>query len=386
MPYITLFLPPIYHQMTFDEMLDGTGRSYYISNETNTRTGYRKQINSRLMEEFDVGSMITQLVEFNTKYDDLFVADRENLYHRFPIPKKSGGLRWISAPHDNMMTALRELKEMFERFMPANYHTSAFAYVKGRSTIDAVKRHQSNKSKWFAKLDFHDFFGSTTLEFVFRMFSDIFPFSEIVKNQEGSSALQKALSLCFLNGGLPQGTPISPLITNIMMIPIDFYLYNKFRKFNYQSKNGKSVDRNMTYTRYADDMIISSKYGFEVTAVIEYVESVLALFNAPFQLNRKKTRYGSSAGSNWNLGLMLNKDNKITIGYRQKKHFKAMLHHYVTDKKNGVQWELQDVQHMNGMISYYKMVENDYIEHLILHYNSKFRCDIKEMIKADLKL
>ena len=106
-----------------------------------------------------------------------------------------------------------------------HYHTAAFAYVKKRSTVDAVKRHQKNSSKWFAKLDLHDFFGSTTLDYAISMFSMVFPFSEIVKEPQGEEALRTAMSLAFLNGGLPQGTPISPLITNVMMIPVDFKVW-----------------------------------------------------------------------------------------------------------------------------------------------------------------
>ncbi|MCL2052843.1 MAG: hypothetical protein FWG90_00155 [Oscillospiraceae bacterium] len=47
---------------------------------------------------------------------------------------------------------------------------------------------------------------------------------------DGVIELQKALSLCFSNGGLPQGTPISPFITNVMMIPLDHKLSNSLRQ------------------------------------------------------------------------------------------------------------------------------------------------------------
>ena len=289
--------------------------------------------------------------------------------------KKSKGLRKIDAPVPELMSALRQLKTIFESEMFALYHTSAFAYIKGRCTIDSIKRHQQNKSKWFAKLDFSDFFGSTTENFVMSMFSQIFPFSEVVKRKDGHDALQKALSLCFLNGGLPQGTPISPIITNVMMIPIDHQLCNELRK----------MDEHYIYTRYADDILISSKVDFDCNKLQDYVIGVLNKFNAPFKLKKEKTRYGSSAGRNWNLGVMLNKDNEITIGHQKKKTFKAMCCNYISDKKNGVSWELHDVQVFAGLISYYRMIEKDYIDYVIEHNNKKFEVDLEKLIKEDLR-
>lgn len=377
MPYITIQQSPIYYQMSFDDILEGTVdvSKMVVPNATNTRTHYSEYLKSSFLERFDFDSMIDALKQFNQQHENLFNADRKSLYETFYIPKKSGGLREINAPVPELMTALRNLKTIFEVNMFALYHTSAFAYVKGRCTIDSIKRHQQNESKWFAKLDFSNFFGSTTEEFVLSMFSMIFPFSEIVKRTDGLEALKRALSLCFLNGGLPQGTPISPTITNVMMIPIDHQLCNELRK----------MDEHFVYTRYADDILISSKVNFDCNKIQDYVISVLHKFNAPFILKKEKTRYGSSAGRNWNLGVMLNKDNQITIGYQKKKAFKAMCCNYICNKQNGVAWELHDIQVFAGLISYYRMIEKDYINYVIEHYNQKFNVNIEAMIKEDLR-
>jgi hypothetical protein len=241
--------------------------------------------------------------------------------------------------------------------------------------VDAVKRHQQNESKWFIKLDFSNFFGSATPSFVLDMLSMIFPFSEIVKRDEGWLELTKALELCFLNGGLPQGTPISPFITNVMMIPLDHRFSNSLRSFE---KN------RFVYTRYADDLLISSKHNFDKDKVQAFVSDTLREFNAPFTVKPEKTRYGSSAGRNWNLGVMLNKDNQITIGHKKKKQFKAMLDNYIRSKQSGQHWELHDVQVLSGLISYYRMIEMEYIDYVIGNYSEKNKLDIMARIKADL--
>lgn len=378
---------PMRHNMSLEEFLfNPEARSYVINdNATNTRTFATEKLPEKVFSNgrffldsciFDLYAAINDLHEFNTKYERLFEVDRQSLYDTFYIPKKSGGLRRIDAPNSDLKLALYELKAMFENKFGALYHTGAFAYVKGRCTLDAVKKHQSNESKWFAKFDLHDFFGSTTKDFVMNMLSMIVPFSEIIKDERGKKELSKALDLGFLNGGLPQGTPLSPTLTNIFMIPVDFKLANTLRDYNKNS---------YVYTRYADDFIISSRYNFNVRDIESLVKKTLTDFGAPFSLNSKKTRYGSSSGSNWNLGVMLNKDNVITIGNKKKKQFESMLFSYGMDRKNGKPWSLEDVMVMEGYRNYYRKIEGETIDRIVSHVSGKCGVDIMAAIKEDLK-
>lgn len=376
MPYVTVFRPPRVHQISFDEIIRGevavSSSAFNTGPVTDTITRWYDTVGADLVRKFDIPSIITRLEAFNNAHAALFEAERQSLYRSFCIPKRSGGVRNIDAPNDQLMEALRQLKSLFESFCGALYHTSAFAYIQHRSTIDCVKRHQGNASRWFLKVDFSNFFGSTTEEFLCRQLMLIFPFSEILFHHRGNPALKKALSLCFLNGGLPQGTPISPMLTNLMMIPIDFELANRFKK------------KGFIYTRYADDIIISSKYSFMFTEVIQEVNEVLNKHHAPFCIKKEKTRYGSSNGSNWNLGVMLNSDNEITIGWRRKKQIRAMTNSYVLDKRNGTPWPYEDIASYSGLLSYCKMVEPSFFAQLIRQSNEKYSINLMEMIKHDL--
>lgn len=378
MVYITVMQSPIYHQMTLEEFLFQNFQAPTIlnTNVSNTRTYAYETVSEHFTSRIDTDALIRKLARFNEQTEALRTQERSTLYETFHIPKKSGGLRRIDAPKPELMNALRNLKTIFEEDFHALYHTSAFAYVKNRCTVDAVKRHQKNNSKWFGKLDLHDFFGSTTLDYVIKMFSMVFPFSEIVKFPNGEAELRKALDLAFLNGGLPQGTPLSPLITNVMMIPVDYKLANAFRDFDKQR---------FIYTRYADDFIISSKVDFDVHRVEKLVVDTLHEFGAPFTINESKTRYGSSAGRNWNLGVMLNKDNEITVGHKKKRQFQSMLYNYITDKRKGISWPREDVQTMQGLHSYYRMVEPETIDAIVKHTNEKKETDVLRLIKDDLR-
>lgn len=378
MPYITVMQTPRTKQISLEEILMGDidlSSFQYSSNRaiTGTYTRFVDTTPESLTRKIDVERLIGVLENFVSANEPLYRQDRGSLYYQFPLPKKSGGLRIISAPNDSLKAALNTLRTIFETDFLALYHTSAYAYVRGRSTVDMLKRHQSNNSKWFEKLDFSNFFGSVTEGFLFAMLAEIFPFSEVCKSARGANALMKALNLCFLDGGLPQGTPISPMLTNLMMIPIDHRIINDLHA------------KNMVYTRYADDIYISSKYDFSPSEISSYVISVLRRFDAPLKLNTKKTRYGSSSGSNWCLGLMLNGENKITIGWKNVERFKAMCNSYIQDRLHGVRWDLSDIRHLSGLISYYKMIEKDYINHIIRHQNEKYHVNMEDMMRRDLR-
>lgn len=388
MYYITVDLPKKYKQMTIWDLLGGSDNYRYaldMKESYGTKTYCVEKISDRFASIVDVNEIINSLKAFNEATQYLRDAERHSLYREFHIPKRSGGLRKIDAPNEDLMAALRRLKAIFEEECHAKQHTSAFAYVRGRSTIDAIKRHQANESKWFAKYDLSNFFGSTTKEFVIQQFGMVFPFCKILEDEVGKVEFERAIDLAFLDGGLPQGTPISPLITNIMMIPVDFKLYNGFRQFKFTSRDGEEKENYCVYTRYADDFQVSSKYDFDFAQAEKFIADVLGEFNAPFKINSKKTRYGSSSGSNWNLGLMLNKDNNITVGHKNKKKFQAMINNFVLDTKNGKYWDLYDIQVLEGLRNYYSMIEKESINLILSKIGEKYHVDVKAMLKTALK-
>ena len=380
MVYIVVKQSPMYKQMNIEDLLFGSVCDNLLisKNIGNTKTYCLEELPEKLHRAINKGALINKLKEFNQSVDHLRTVDRAKLYYSFLIPKKTGGTRRIDAPNPELMDALRSLKTLFETSFGAKvlYHTSAFAYIEGRSTIDAVKRHQANESRWYAKFDLSNFFGNTTMEFTMQQLSMIFPFSEIIKIPEGRAELERALDLAFLNGGLPQGTPISPLITNIIMIPIDFKLKKALRDFD-----GKYH----VYTRYADDFIISSRYDFNFRNVEKLIADTIVDSGAKFRLKAEKTRYGSTAGRNFNLGLMVTSENRITIGNAKKRQIEMLMRNYAIDVKNGNRWDISDVQVIAGQLSYLRMVEPEVFERIVQHINGKCSIDIMSEIKADLK-
>lgn len=394
MPYITVKQNPKYYQMSLDDLIEHpVDISFYEENLnkkiTGTRTTYREEFKKEFLDKFDFLSMRDKLIEFNKRHKELFeVKNRwDDLYIHFSIPKRNGKWRKIDAPNDKLMLALRELKSIFENDFNVLYHTSAYAYVPGRAAKDVAEYHRKHKGKWFLKLDFSDFFGSMKQDFVYKMIFQIFPFSEVVKLPEGEEALRKSLDLCFLNGSLPQGTPMSPMLTNIVMIPIDLRISNDLRKreeMDYREKDGQR--NTFTYTRYSDDIQISSSRDFNYGNLIKHIKKVLRDFDAPVQLNLDKTKYGNYNGRNWILGVMLNNKNEITVGTERKQRVRAALSNYILDNINGKERTLNDVQKLNGEISYIHSIEPKWRDMIYKKYNEKYGINVEEMFKKDLNV
>ena len=305
-------------------------------------------------------SKITTAETFIEKAWELLKPYEENYmtqYYEFQIPKRSGGLRTINAPNTAFKEALSKVKDIFEQDLKCLAHNAAYAYTKQRSILDALKIHQANQSQWYLKIDLLNFFPNCTPDLIYKQLKQLYPFYYF--SEKYNTLLKKIIKVCCLNNGLPQGTPMSPILTNLIMIPYDYTLYNALKR---------GIGDHFVYTRYADDILISCKRNFNWRCL----EETLAIYLRPFQIKHEKTRYGSRAGSNWNLGLMLNKDNNITLGSGKKKIINAMLNNFIKDYKNNIKWSREDVYQLQGHLSYLKQIEPDYYNYIVQKYEAKY--------------
>lgn len=294
----------------------------------------------------------------------------EGHYRHFQIPKKSNPnkMRQIDAPDEFLSNIQTMIKNQIENELQVLPHKAAHAYAAKCSTITAMQTHQKNASNWYLQIDLKDFFNSITGDWLKEMLMQVFPFPFI-----GETNLDSIIHIALLHGTLPQGSHLSPLLTNLAMVPIDYALTEKLH--NYKGHH-------YVYTRYADDITISCKEKFNPNEILSVIKTIFRNFNVPFRINNDKTRFGSKAGRNYHLGIIVNKDNKLSIGHKKNNKFRAMLFNFCTV---GTEWELHDVQKMLGLISYYKAIEPDFIERTISKYNEKFNMNIMETAKSMLK-
>lgn len=310
--------------------------------------------------------------------------ESEPVYIRRAIPKRNGTYRILNEPEERLKKQQRIAAKHIMRAVGGCGHAAAFGFVKKRNVVDAIKKHQSAGSRFFLKLDLKDFFGSMQPVFLWRMMLQVFPFSQLINSVTHAPMVAPTLSVRaimpymtqeFWFGFfyayteefiLPQGAPTSPILTNIAMIPFDYNVSIWAR------------DCGLTYTRYADDMLFSSFKKFDKRCVIKHLEMILE--ETPLRINYDKTRFGTNYGSNWNLGVMLNQENEITIGWRAKKDLKAAIHKLCTTK----QINPEELAHLQGIISWYKSVEPESIDRLLDKWSEKYDISISTLLNTGI--
>ena len=373
--YLTFYHEPkdTQRQLTFQEALDRlyAGRTvepvipqYKYQHTQTINTPYAVPPNHAER----ITRMWLELKGFQVGINALLEYDRHELYHSFQIPKRTGGMRQIDAPIDELKVILRMLNDTFNYKLHALPHNAAHAYVGNRSTLTGMQVHQKNKSRWFLKLDIKDFFPSCTTELIHTQLKQLHPFWALYKTDE--TLMNKIVDIATLDGKLPQGSPLSPTLTNLMMIPLDHIINVHLQTYQ--------PEQRFVYTRYADDILISSRTSF---AWREMQTEIQRLFDNKFIIKTEKTRYGSSAGRNWNLGLMLNKDNNITIGYKEKERLRAMAHNLTT---NPTAWTLEGLQVFQGKLSYVASIEPAHVQALNAKYQH-FGYTLDKAIKEEIK-
>lgn len=330
--------------------------------ERNWALGYveKKYIKRTVVDVYtETKEQVTfNMARFNEIYKKL---SKHKVYSSFKIPKKTGGFRQIDAPDDETKENLRELTDLIKHYVPL-VHPKAYAYVEKKWCKNMIEYHQKNNSRWFLKLDFKDFFGSWDKSAITYYLSFVHPFNQNPK----LCKMIAEMAVLPDEDKLPQGSPLSPYLTNILMISID-YEFNRICNIH-----------QLIYTRYADDILISSKLDFEYKPFVEFLTHMLPI-NLHF--SDKKTRYGSRAGQNWNLGMMLNKDNNITVGYRNNKKLKAMLHNFFQNKVTSY----DELTKLRGIIEHYRQINPETTQNMIQKYEEKHDKSFTKKYKTLLK-
>lgn len=213
----------------------------------------------------------------------------EKHYSQVKIPKKNGGTRTLLVPDMLLKTVQRNiLHHILDGCRPAD---SAAAYHKNASLEKNASLHTGKRL--VLKLDIRDFFGSITFPMVLR---SAFP------SQYYPPAVGTLLTaLCCYRDRLPQGGPASPAISNLVMRPFDRYMEQW------------CGERNITYSRYCDDMTFSG--DFDAAVVKRKVYGYLRAMG--FEPNRHKTKLLSQGSRQTVTGIVVNDKPQVSRDYRR---------------------------------------------------------------------
>ena len=364
--YLTILTKPKYKQITLEDLLNNP----FISMDEIPDIP-QKKITVEISEEY--GREL-----YNKRYRGLNLPDMswtddlitEEHYKHFKIPKKNGkGFRPIDAPSETLKVAQQVYKTFVEDNLKVLNHKAAHAYTSKRSIATNAETHLKNNSKWFLKIDLSNFFNSINGEWLKKMLLEVYPFKFIPEEE-----LNRIVHLALLNGVLPQGSVLSPTLTNLVMVPIDHEITEELHNYN---------KHHYVYTRYADDISISCKYKFDPKEILSVIEEVFNKWNVPFEINKDKTRFTSSNGANYHCGININynkgkDETNLSLGHEKNNKFRAKINSFCL---SGEEWDKNDIQKMLGLISYFKTVEKPFVEKVIAKYNAKYNIDILERAK-----
>jgi len=215
-----------------------------------------------------LGCNTNELEKILSNIDKYYYEKREIKYDKNGKPRldKNGNIEVrIITPSKGELKSLQKIihrKILTKIMLPENIKGS----VKGSDSIKNAKFHQGNKYKFAT--DLKKFFPSISHYDVMKM---------LLENGFSKKVASIITKLTTYKGKLPQGTPTSPTIANLVFLPIDYQIID-FCRIN-----------DIKYTRYVDDLSFSAKHDFQQETLI-----LLKLVKkGGFKISHKKTFYTS---------------------------------------------------------------------------------------------
>jgi RNA-directed DNA polymerase len=268
---------------------------------------------------------------------------------RKEIPKP-GGVRLLGIPTVLDRVIQQAVARIFNRIWDHTFSELSFGFRPKRSARDAMRKHREyvqSGLRYVVDIDLSKFFDRVNHD---RLLARL---ATRVKDKRVLKLIRSFLNSGVMIGGLeqptkegtPQGGPLSPILSNIVLDELDKELEK----------------RGLCFVRYADDCVIfvgSKRAGDRVMqSVSRFIEKKLRL-----KVNREK----SAVGRPWErkyLGFCLTnsrKNPKIRIHWKTIKRFKQRVRE-ITARRRGrslsqVINELK--QFMSGWWNYYGLTES----------------------------
>jgi retron-type reverse transcriptase len=239
----------------------------------------------------------------------LYVSPSSTRYKEFDIPKRSGGSRKIHAPNEKLKGLQQRLNNLLTECIAEikkgdepNRQIS-HGFTKNFSIFSNAAMHA--RRKYVFNIDLENFFPSINFGRVRGFFIKDRGFS---LNPNTATILAQ---IAIHNNELPQGSPCSPIISNLVASILDARL-NKLAKTH-----------GCRYTRYADDITFSTNIKIFPDEIASQVEGAWVvgkrlekeIERAGYKVNSKKTRMQEKTGQQVVTGLTVNKKPNITADY-----------------------------------------------------------------------
>ncbi|MEC3876485.1 reverse transcriptase domain-containing protein [Chryseobacterium salviniae] len=256
-------------------------------------------------------------IEFDeSKIRDLSRINSKKRYYYFELPKKNGEMRVIHAPKKELKILLQCINCIFNCIYTP--HESAYGFIQNLSIVDGANLHLG--SNYVFNIDLKDFFHSIEIGRILRRLN-FYPFNlseEYGRKEIGNYIAWLACENIEIEKKvdeqtekkikrvLPQGSPLSPILTNIICERLDRKLLGLSRRFG------------VKYTRYADDITFSSMHNVYQSDGIFRMEVEAIIKDQYFTINQQKVRLQKSKVRQVVTGITVNKKMNVSKSYIKK--------------------------------------------------------------------
>jgi len=240
-------------------------------------------------------------------------------YVRFTVPKKSGGVRELSAPHRDLAAAQRWIFQNILLRLPT--HPAAHGFVRGRSIRTNALPHVGRQL--LVNADLKDFFPTITFHRVRGAIEQLgyspaaATILALLCTESPRRTVEYAGRIFQVATGpraLPQGACTSPALSNLIARRLDSRLGGLADKLGWQ------------YTRYADDLSFSADAEAKPERMTGYLLARIRHIaqDEGFIINEKKTRVLKRSSAMAVTGVVVNQ--RPGVRRREVRRLRAILH------------------------------------------------------------
>ena len=262
------------------------------------------------------------------------------------IPKPNGGVRKLGIPTvlDRLIQQL--LLRVMSPIWEETFSEYSYGFRPGRSQHDAVRQVKSyalSGKTWVVDVDIEKFFDHVHHDILMRRIAEVIRDKRVLKliGRYLRAGMMSEGVVMERRTGTPQGSPLSPLLANIYLDPLDRELER----------------RGHSFARYADDCNVYVGSEAAANRLIEtlpkWIEKQLRL-----QVNLRK----SGVGRPWErkfLGFRITREGEIEVSPESVKRFKARVRELWEAQRNGTSQELivRWQRFLRGWWNYYGLAE-----------------------------
>lgn len=259
---------------------------------------------------------------FSRLADKLLMSEEELLrfaltmprrYKKYEILKRNGReTRLIAQPSKESKFIQRIIVDELRNIL--GVHKAATAYEKGTGIRLNALRHLN--SRYLLKMDFKNFFPSITPELFFSVAEcSGVEFEEVDKIFLEHALFFRSTRRARLRMSI--GAPSSPFLSNFIMNTFD------------QAMMEFCVERNISYTRYADDLTFTTNEKNILFDLPKVVGTLLAehCFKK-IRLNSSKTVFSSKRFNRHVTGVVLTNNNELSIGRERKREIASLINSF----------------------------------------------------------